>query len=65
MDHPMLFVWRVFNRVVLVILVFLVSLDAYAWIGPEAPDRLFSSVLIGFMAALLWAMFGAGVRRML
>ncbi len=61
----MLLVWRVFNRVVLVILTFLVSLDVYVWMGPEAPDRFISSVLIGLMAAISWAMFGAGVHRML
>ncbi len=61
----MLLVWRVFNRVVLVVLTFLVSLDAYVWMGPEAPDRLISAVLIGLLAAISWAMFGAGVYRML
>ncbi len=61
----MLLVWRVFNRVVLVILTFLVSLDAYVWIGAETPDRFISAVLIGLMAAISWAMFGAGVQRML
>ncbi len=60
----MLLVWRVFNRLVLVILPFLASLDAYVWMGPETPDR-FISFLIGLMAAISWAMFGAGVHRML
>ncbi len=61
----MLLVWRVFNRLVSVILPFLVSLDVYFWMGPEVPDRLISSVLIGLMTAISWAMFGAGVHRML
>jgi hypothetical protein len=61
----MLFVWRVFSRVVLLILTFLVGLDAYVWMGPEAPDRLITSVLMGLLAAISWAMFGAGVHRML
>jgi hypothetical protein len=61
----MLLVWRVFDRLVLVILPFLVSLDAYVWMGPETPDRFISAVLIGFVAFISWAMFGAGVHRML
>jgi hypothetical protein len=61
----MLRVWRVFNSLVLVMLTFLVSLDVYVWMGPEIPDRFISSVLIGLVAAISWALFGAGVHRML
>ena len=54
----MLLFWRIFNRAVLVGLICLVSADAYAWIGPEVPDRLVTSVLLGSMVGLLWAIFG-------
>jgi len=61
----MLRFWRIFNRIGLVLLALLVRFDAYAWIGPQTPDRLFSSVLLGGMAGLAWALFGAAVDRML
>jgi hypothetical protein len=61
----MLLFWRIFSRSVLVAVIFLAGVDAYAWMGPEAPDRFLSSALLGGIAGLLWALFGATVYRAL
>ncbi len=64
-NSVMLLFWRIFNRAILLGLTCLVSVDAYAWIGPGVPDRFLSSILFGGMAGLLWAIFGSGVHRLL
>ncbi len=59
----MLTFWRILNRAVLASIIVFVSAAAYAWMGVEAPDRVFSSAMMGTIAGLIWAAFGAGVDR--
>ena len=65
--HSVLMVtfWRNLNRAILACISLLVSVAAYAWMGPETPDRVFSSIMMGGIASLIWALFGATVHRML
>ena len=57
--------WRILNRAILACISLSVSVAAYAWMGAETPDRVFSSIMMGGIASLIWALFGATVHRML
>jgi|GEM_PF-3281634 len=57
--------WRILNRAILACISLSVSVAASAWMGAETPDRVFSSIMMGGIASLIWALFGATVHRML
>jgi len=55
--------WYAGHHCLLVAIGFFSTVDAYAWLGPELPDRTVTAVLCGSIASLVWMMIAKAFGR--